>query len=187
MGFGICFVIWNLNAMPNFYVYFISSLPVLRFGQKPPFSCDVFLSKCAEFIPEKDFNLLKNLSDQAGNFKHNTTIKLWLDFEVMLKNELVKVRAGRKKIDPLKYLRADGYAGPSMYHIALAAARNPSPLEGERYLDEARWNYLDELTLGHYFDLDFLIIYAYKLLILGRWERIEQADKEKVVNEIMAV
>jgi hypothetical protein len=35
---------------------------------------------------------------------------------------------------------------------------------------------LEELATGHYFDLVFLITYAYKLMILQRWENIRSAD-----------
>lgn len=169
--------------MPNFYTYFIASLPFLRFSLNPPFSFDKFLEKCNEFIPGQDVEILRSIPEGARNFKYRPVIKEWLDFDTMLRNELVKIRASRKRIAPEKYLRPDGYAGSSFYHIAQAAHRNPSLLEGEKILDEARWNYLEELTFMHYFDLEFLIIYAYKLLILERWVKINSADKNRLLEE----
>jgi hypothetical protein len=53
---------------------------------------------------------------------------------------------------------------------------NASPLDAEKNLDEIRWKALEELATGHYFDLDALITYAYRLLILLRWEQIRTAD-----------
>ena len=44
---------------------------------------------------------------------------------------------------------------------------------------------MDELATGHYFDLDFLISYALKLLILERWERINSADKPRLLEEVL--
>jgi hypothetical protein len=58
----------------------------------------------------------------------------------------------------------------------MAANINTSVLDAEKILDETRWKVLDELATGHYFDLDLLITYAYKLLILQRWESIRSAD-----------
>jgi len=39
------------------------------------------------------------------------------------------------------------------------------------------------LSTGHYFDLDLLITYAYKLLILQRWENIREADKKILLEQ----
>lgn len=173
--------------MPRYYTYLVSSLPQLQFGSKPPFSYAEFLRRCADCIPPEEVRLLADLAADS-NFKSNQpVIKKWLEFERMLRNELVKLRAVRKKIKPEKYLRLDSYAHPFIYHIALAAYRNPHILEGEKLLDRRRWDFLDELEFGHYFDFEYLIIYAYKLLILERWERIETADKETLLKVQLSV
>ncbi|MCX5704880.1 MAG: DUF2764 family protein [Candidatus Omnitrophica bacterium] len=165
--------------MPSFYTYFISSLPMLRFGQPLPFSYAVFLGKCSELIPAEDFKILSSPEDST----RLPLVKEIKCFKEMLANELVKVRAASKKVNPEKYLRPDRYSGQSIYHIALAAHRNPSPLEAERYLDQERWNYLEEKSFGHYFDLEALIIYAHKLLILERWEKINSAPSHSLLEE----
>lgn len=172
--------------MPSLYPYLIASLPMLHFGASAHISFEQFLSQCKELIPQEDFAVLEGLSLQCEHKGASVTIRKWLDFDTMLRNELVKLRASRKKTDPARYLRPDGYAGTTLYHVALAAQRNPSPLEGEKILDLARWDFLEELSFGHYFDLDFLIIYAYKILILERWERIISADKGKILEEALA-
>ncbi|MBI3990761.1 MAG: DUF2764 family protein [Candidatus Omnitrophica bacterium] len=172
--------------MASFYPYLIASLPMLHFDLRPPFSFEQFLLKCEEFIPQKDFEILKKIPLQDTHRSLNETISKYRDFDTMLRNELVKLRAARKKISPDKYLRPGGYAGTALYHIAHAAQRSPSPLEGERMLDSERWNFLEELAQGHYFDLDTLIIYANKLLILKRWERINQADKSRMLEEALS-
>jgi len=173
--------------MPNFYVYLVSSLPTLYFGAKPPCSLEALLSKCSGFIPQKDLEVLRGLRSEELPQQKNQTIQKLLGFETFLKNELVRLRAVRKKVAPEKYLRPNGYAGPSIYHVAQAAQRSPSPLEAERILDRARWNFLDELGFGHYFNLDSLIIYAFKLLILERWERINKADKQALLDNLITV
>jgi Protein of unknown function (DUF2764). len=66
----------------------------------------------------------------------------------------------------------------------LAASVHPSPREGERILDEARWRFLEELAIGHYFDRDVLITYALRLKILERWERIGDASPELLRNKV---
>jgi hypothetical protein len=172
--------------MAAFYIYLISSLPLLQFGAQPPFSFKKFLDLCRDKIPEAEINLIELTAEKRVFYKgFQATLKKWFVFDRTLRNELVKIRASRKHIDSFKYLRGDEYIEPLLAHIAMNAHRNPSILEGERILDQQRWNILDELAIGHYFDLDFLIIYALKLLILERWERINTAEKSRLLQEVL--
>ncbi len=173
--------------MAGYYVYLVSSLPMLHFGAKPPLSLERFIQLAAELLSQEDVRILeaciqKNIHEQRID---QPTFHKWHVFDMALRNELVKVRSSRKKIDPAKYLRQDGFTEPSISHLALNAYRSPSILEGERMLDMERWRFLDELSVGHYFDLDVLIVYVFKLLILERWEKIRAADKEQLLEELM--
>lgn len=162
----------------NYYIYFISTLPMLRFGMKPPFSFERFLELARRYIPEADLEMLKRSSisgEYAAVDNIHEALKKWRDFDICLRNELVKIRSSHKRVDPAKYLRHDGPYDAQAAHMAMNAHRNPSILEGERMLDEDRWKALDEFEAGHYFDLDILIAYAHKLLILERWDRIGTA------------
>jgi hypothetical protein len=166
--------------MPDFYTYLITSLPMLHFGMKPPFSFERFLEQCRQFIPEKDFLLVSTLpkpEQYSATDKRYRIIQKWIEFDGALRNELVKLRAGRKHVDPATYLRTDGYSGSSLAPVVIAANTTISILDAEKTLDEIRWKAIEELSTGHYFDLDLLITYAYKLLILQRWENIREADK----------
>ncbi len=178
--------------MAQFYIYLISSLPSLHYGARPPFSFDKFLENCSGLIPEEELDVLKSLPHAHLNgFAYSgarETIENWYIFETNLRNELVRLRASRKKADPAHYLRREQYAEPSLVHLAQAASRASSSLllDAEKMLDEERWRYLDELSTGHYFDLDFLITYAGKLLILERWHKIASQDKHKLLEEALS-
>jgi hypothetical protein len=174
--------------MASLYPYLTASLPMLNFGMKPPYSFQGFLDYCAQLIPEDDFKVLSTLPRTEEFVKEclcRPVIKKWLCFDTALRNELVKIRASRKHIDAAKYLRRDHCLEVDVMHLALAAHRNPSILEAEKFLDRERWSVLDELATGHYFDLDYLIVYAYKLLILERWERMRLADKEALLENVL--
>jgi hypothetical protein len=175
--------------MANFYPYLVSSLPMLNFGMRLPLSREKFLRLCANFIPGRDLEILQRVTIEAKDYslgEPDATLRQWVSFDTALRNELVKLRALRRHIEPAEYLRTDGFADSWMVHTALHAARNPSPQEGERALDEARWRFLDSLSMGHYFDLAFLVVYALKLLLLEKWERLQQADKALLVEETLA-
>ena len=161
---------------------------MLHPGMKPPFSFERFLEVCRELIPEKDFQLLSNLlqpEEYSVKGKSHQIIQKWIEFDVALRNEIVKVRAIRRHLDPATYLRPDGYSGSSLAPAVIAANTNTSLLDAEKTLDETRWKALEELATGHYFDLDFLITYAYKLLILQRWENIRSADGRILLEQAL--
>ncbi|MDP2941413.1 MAG: DUF2764 family protein [Candidatus Omnitrophota bacterium] len=175
--------------MSSHYPYLVASLPMLHFGMKPPFSLEKFLRDCRDLIPEKDYAVLIALPDAGScgrEFTAHPVIKAYLSYEASLRNAVLRVRASRRHIDPARYLRADGDFGAALEHLALASHRHPSLLEAEQMLDSARWQALEHLSFGHYFDLGVLIIYAYKLIILERWEKIRAADKENLLEAALS-
>lgn len=174
--------------MTNYYTYLIASLPYLQFGLRPPFSFEQFISLCARHIPETDIEILNAIPSIVEKTVYEgaqPSLSRWHRHETILRNEWVKIRASHKHLDPLKYLRGEAAIDLYLMHLVMSAHRSPSILETEKILDEERWRFLDELTFGHYFDLDVLIIYALKLLILERWEKINTADKVKVLEETL--
>lgn len=173
--------------MANFYPYLISTLPFLNFKDSLPFSFERFLDICKDFILEEELNLLKNLKSleiQDLRVKGAKTLKRWLDFEYSLRNELVRQRALRKHIDSNKYVKDWDVFDFDVQSIALVSIRNPSLIEAELILDMARWNKLEEISFGHFFDIDFLVVYGLKLLILERWERFKKVEKSKIFEEL---
>ncbi len=174
--------------MSAYYTYLISSLPVLSFSNKTPFSSEEFFIKCKDLIPEGQLNLLRNICYQDTYCINNIsvdTLKKWINFDVSLRNELVRLRAARKRVDPLKFIRLPDFPEAHISHIASTAYRNTSILEAEKILDQQRWDFLESLSLGHYFDFDALLIYALKLKILERWEKIRNADKERLFQGVL--
>lgn len=175
--------------MPAYYTYLISSLPMLHLGIKAPFSFEKFINICEGLISDKDVEILK-ASPQVDKYAYSgiqaPTLKKWRKFDTALRNELVKIRSSRKRLDPARYSRGEsGYTEPFISHSAMNAYRNPSILEAERALDQERWRQLDELSTGHYFDIDFLIIYGLKLLILEKWGMIRSADKSRILEDVL--
>ena len=172
--------------MPSYFTYLSSTLPALKWGDAPAFSTEKFLTTCAGFISERELSLLKDaVSGAAGKETAQPTLKKWRDFETALRNELVRLRAARKHAEEGDFLRRDGYADTWITHIAASAYRTPSILEAERFLDSERWSALDELAAGHYFDIDFLIVYARKLLLLEKWQGIKKSDGAKILEEAL--
>ena len=94
--------------MSAYYTYLISSLPLLSFANRAPFNLEDFFIKCKDLIPEKEFKILRDTCTLENDILDTTfslSLAKWVDFEFTLRNELVRARAARKKVDALKYLR----------------------------------------------------------------------------------
>lgn len=175
--------------MASFYPYLVASLPMLHLGTKPPFSTERFLEIAAQFIPEQDLEALRNLPPvqaYATQGPHPAVVK-WLEFDTGLRNELTRQRATRKHLSAQDYLWPEAFVEQQILHTAHAAFRNPDILNAELSLDAARWKALDEISCGHYFDLHYLVAYAYKLKILERWDKIRVASAQKLVEEAISL
>ena len=180
--------------MPSYYIYLISSLPMLHFATRPVLSLKDFLNRCAELIGKTELDLIKQVISTDAYALDASGIGVllkWKAFDLALRNELVKARAIRKKIPGERFLRQSAQSAQSaqsdinITHIAQAALRQVSILEAERYLDLERWKALDEIGCGHYFDLDFLLVYALKLVILERWVKISSSDKAEIMEKVL--
>ncbi len=162
--------------MASYYTYLVSSLPYLQFGMKAPIEYERFLDACRDSIPESETAILENCPDifnKTGEIEQSgkNIVKEWYSFEYMLRNDLVAMRAKRLHKNPTPYFR--GFSeGASLEHRLTEILRQPHLLDVEKQLDMLRWQKLDELLLGHYFDFETIFIYAQKLLILKRWDAI---------------
>ncbi len=170
------------------YTYFISSLPALYFDMKLPFSFDEFLKRAEDLISDDGIGALRKLADirNLTEGTDNRTIRDFSAFEITLRNELAKIRASRKHMDENEHIKEGGYFDAAINQLAINAHKSASVPEGEKMIDEARWQKLDELSMGHYFDFDALAIYAVKLLILEKWNNVKKANSGKLVEETLA-
>lgn len=162
---------------------------MLNFASRPPFSLDDFFARCKGLIPEAEIEFLRNAGYKEVSFLNPVATGIlgkWANFEIALRNELARARARRKKVDALKFIHLPDDPEAYISHIAMTAYRSVSILEAEKILDQARWDFLEFLNFGHYFDFDFLLIYLLKLKILERWEKIQKADKEYLFNQVIA-
>lgn len=173
--------------MQDCYPYFISSLPFLQLGMKPPFAFNKFIEICGEYVPAADIGFIESVADTDALAvpTAQTTLAKWRSFETALRNELVRIRSARKRSGE-RYIRGDGYTDPPVAAEAIKAHRAASATDSEWILDTERWRALDDMEAGHYFDIDFLIVYAIRLLILEKWEEVRKADGSALVEEVLS-
>lgn len=174
--------------MINHYYYTVSSLPLLAYDTERFMSEEEFLDCCEATITPQDYQLLKNVSLVPSNreeFLH-PVLEKWSSWERSLRNDLVKMRAGRKGVDGDKYV-APGTIETGLHNIARDAFGAATPLEAEISMDRARWEYLENLEAGHYFDFGKLIIYFLQLQLLQRRSKLVKEKGRVAFEEIYAV
>jgi hypothetical protein len=141
------------------YYYLIAQLPVLYFERQPALTIEQFLNEAGKWLSPDDLKQLGQVELAATEIRKDdpAIIKQIKDFELSLRQELVNWRTAQKKNQD--------------YKIAALPAnlvREGDPLTVEKNLLLWRWQYLETLEFGHYFDLDFLFLYYLRLQILQR-------------------
>lgn len=107
-------------------------------------------------------------------------LKLWIPYEVGLRNAMVLERADTLGLDPKPYLVAPELADPDMdfgTEIAEWSAAS-NPLAALEALDRMRWGWLKDNESWYRFSDDEVAAYAAKLLVLRRWHRISKSENE---------
>lgn len=173
--------------MTRSYYYFIATLPMLEFGAKAAFSYEDFLARAKEQLSDFDMDIIKRA--KLGPFEDAkdslAALREWKDFEITLRNELARHRAAKLTKDFSKFARGEHYIEPFISGFAHWAVNQESPLEAELYLDRTRWDKLEDLARGHYFDIDYLIMYALKLQILKRWKTINSEGGMQILEDLI--
>jgi hypothetical protein len=155
------------------YYYLTASLPLLLPEGEVLMDSPAFLGACRGILSPGDYAQLTACRLVPGDNpppRVHPLLGRWLAWEKALRNELVRVRAARLRRDGEPFLRP-GEDGAGAAEIVREAASLPNPLEAEFKLDKARWAFLDELEVGHIFDLQRIMVYYLKLQILERRSR----------------
>ena len=165
--------------MGNYY-YTVSSLPYLDFDAEPVITMHEFIDICHSTLTKNDFETIESvsLSELEGMESSVPIVDRWISWESSLRNELVKLRGVSLGIESDRYLK-DAEINTEAPGIARSAFKMESPLAAEEAINKARWDFLNEIDVGHYFDLEKIIVYSLRLKILERKKMftIENGDK----------
>ncbi len=168
------------------YYYLVSSLPMLDFHSSVSLEWESFTALCRGQLTSHDFDVILRVSLlPKGETKAPYVLGEWNRFEVTLRNELAKKRTGHLSGDPSEHIRGEENQDPFIESFAQWAVSQDSPLEVERALDAKRWEKIEELEMGHYFDIEFLTAYALKLLILERWKKINEIKGREALENVI--
>ena len=114
---------------------------------------------------------------RIGTERKNLFLREWADFEVSLRNALARERAEKLGLDAHAYLvTADVDDAESMADTVSAWAKADDPLSAMRVLDERRREWLEEHSRYFSFAADELLAYARGLVLVNRWQMLEQKE-----------
>ena len=150
----------------NHYYYLRAQLPHLRFGDPPPIDSEKLVAEAKKWLTPEEFLILEKL-DFKGTKLHGSEpepVKKYINFEKELREELVAWREGRDEGTEHK---------PSLFNVGLL--KEGTPLDREKNLLKLRWDFIEELQAGRYFDYAALLFYALKLQIV---EKLDEYDSD---------
>jgi hypothetical protein len=154
------------------YYYLISSLQFLRFREKPPVNHASFLEDCRSWLDDENMRQVRlavlDIENIPAETALNETLLKWVIFENSLRTEMVRVRAAGLGISPEPYFRKGIESDPSAFSKVREALKDPSLYKAQMAVWELRWNFLEDLGAGHFFDITAVIVYGLKLQILER-------------------
>lgn len=168
------------------YYYLISILPSLLFEKKAPVDSIQFRQLCADHLNRKDLEAFKGIINGESQDKPlHSFYDEWNIWDRGLKRELAIMRASqiskRDKglIPPLPQIDNEHHGLINR----IMEAKNP--LDAEVVLAKARWNHLDKMEFGHYFDFEKIISYALKLKIMERLESFDQIKGGQIFKGLL--
>jgi hypothetical protein len=124
---------------------------------------EILDNEAQKFLPASIFKLfqkisLENIHELAFQQSKSIVLSSFSKFTFDLKKEIKQWRLSEK-----------GNGGDSSRSSLEKLFGQGTPLEKEIQIMKYQWEKLDELSRGHYTDLEALITYKIKLLILLRW------------------
>lgn len=169
------------------YYYTVAALPMLSFESDHIPTTEDFLELCSRRVSDREYALLERarLLPDPEQLPRNGLLRTWYELEIGLRNELARQRAAQLNRDEIDYIRTtaegeDLTGTLGIPEVAREALSQETPLKAEMVLLRHRWSILDELEIGHFFDIERLVIYYLKLQILWRKRLFNREDGTNV-------
>ncbi len=146
-------------------------LPTLTFGKPSPITLEEFDALAEENLSKEKFAAIRSFSfpvpetDPADCSDCHRIFAAVRRFEHTLKLRIAKIRAERLERDSV-------VSDPEEYYSEIEYTLNSAvscsdPVEREMIIDRVRWDFIEDMSMGHMIDFEALCIYRLKLQILA--------------------
>jgi len=169
------------------YYSLVASLPNLKIGDEPPFSTEEYVDNCAQWVSEREIDILRKILLQAPDIAPCPLCKVWNNAETQLRNAATRLRGQKLGVDFKEYLQPhEGFSG-TIETIANEAFSHNDPIELEQTLDRGRWQLAEQIVGQDPFGFEKILAYGIQLKIVDRWNRMDvHIGKEKLEAVITA-
>lgn len=154
-------------------------------SQAPPFLVDVFLKDPQEIGEDAWFTELLeqhlNFMEGVGKNIDSPLLIRWTRWERSLRRQLSEAR---RRSESETHVKAS--VEGEWNHGALIAEWSAAsdPLAGERLLDKARMEFIDQESMRYSFTIDELVAYLLKLGLLARHAQMQREEGVKILEEV---
>ena len=169
------------------YYSLVASLPNLEIGDEPPFSTEEYVGNCAQWVTEREEEILRKVLLQEPDIAPCPLCQAWHNIETQLRNASARHRAQKLGVDFKGFIQPhDGFSGV-IETLANEAFAHADPVELEEELDRGRWKLAEELIGQDPFSFEKVLAYGIQLKIVERWNRMDvHIGKEKLEAIITA-
>ncbi len=160
--------------MGQFY-YTVASLPMLSYDEPSGLKVADYMADCRKWLKPVEWEMLSSavLNPDTVKASISSVAEEFMIWEISLRNELVLLRAAAMGLEADNFIvKSERY--PETASLAAHAFKQESPMDAEDALNRGRWQFLENLKVGHFFDLEYLILYSLQLQILERKSCFEE-------------
>ena len=167
------------------YYSLVASLPHLQIGDEPPFSTEEYIGNCAQWVSERELQILRKVLLQEADIESCPLCKTWDNIETQLRNTVARLRGQKLGVDFKEYLQPhDGFSG-QVESLATDAFTRSDPLEIEEEIDRARWKLTDQLVGLDPFGFEKVLAYGIQLRIVERWSQMDVSIGKKKLEAVI--
>lgn len=164
-------------------VFLVSSFPMLRFGDAPPFTVAELCKKCEGMMTEQELACLNALIE--GRECDDPFVTAYQAHEIQMKNVTGRARAVAWGPDARFSERSFPGYDVTFAKMVADAFSKANPLEKEQDIDRARFWVVDEIAGVGEATIAHVYAFAIKLMICERWARMtEEAGDAAVLKAI---
>lgn len=165
------------------YYYTAAALPAIRLGEKVPISEEKFLQLAEDTLGPEEYRVIMRSRWGSVEPTGSPFADRILSWDKELRLELAKARlAGLKFSSPQALPESDGH--DVLLEKVKTALFQESPLAAENYLNNIRWSFVEEISVSHFFDLEALIAYYFKLQLALRQDKFQKAAGQEAFDKI---
>ncbi len=173
--------------MASSYYYFGASLPSLDFDGELPFSVQEFLDSARQQLSNKDFAVVHGLLTNQGAATSHPILSAVDQFERDINNEVASHRARKANQEPREFIRGTYQFNHLIAQLVKDAANAADPLEGDKMISQARWKYYEDLSVGQFYNLAYILLYGLKLRIVERYSNIASPKGKEIYEDLKKI